>query len=210
MKNKILIFLFCLSIVLLSSLYAQNNSIKQDYYPLNTGSWWSYKVVETGEEFLIKVTDVKKFNGIDCYRVVTEIGGKPVLADYILKTPEGVFQIGSSYFKNNKEITSIIYNPYKKILHVPLRIEDTWFYTGKETDAAHSVQTRKAIKVEEVKAPAGTFETVRVNISTVNDGDAEKISNKVSWYAEGVGTVKALARTLQGPRNIVLTKYFIK
>ncbi len=88
------------------------------------------------------------------------------------------------------------------ILPLPLEVGKIW--------QRGSILTYEAIATEEVSVPAGTFNTVKVNLK----GSGTTESEWYEWYAGGVGMVKismdVFVTTIEGDRIIPEPGYYIE
>jgi len=170
-----------------------------DYYPLQVGNQWSYKLEANGKEFAminriarIETIDEKKYAVLEA-----EVGGKATATEHLRHTDKGIVRLRTNNFECVPPIV-LVKNPVKP--------GDKW---GGKLTIMDGVANRDAkydavAEEEMVKVPAGRFKTLRVAIR-IEEGD--KVVNTTYWFAPGVGFVK---QTVEGPglnMNIELEKY---
>jgi len=173
---------------------------KADYFPLKVGNIWKYDFTGTKDKMVIKVTGMEKVDKKDCYKVETLINGEPVLAEYMYKSGNDIFE-NKIIMKSSEKISMMILSPSKKILTNPLKPGDCWVYNGKDIGCQNSMQTKKAVKEEFVNTPAGKFKAMRVVTNILENG---KKIDKAAWYVSGIGPVKSTGSNGNG---VILTGY---
>jgi hypothetical protein len=176
-----------------------------DYFPLASGYWWTYKSVEKGWEFTIKVVGMEKIGNANCYKVETSTAdGKVSFVEYYTKDTGKVFVIRQVYPSSKM---SVDYNPIREFLHNPLKVSDSWNWKGKgmmDVDIDDTITVMENTKVE---VPGGKFSAAEV-VSKIIQGGAE--TKKTYWYAPDVGLVKSFTDTGSIKSTMVLVKYNLK
>jgi hypothetical protein len=176
-----------------------------DYFPLVPGYWWTYKNVEKGWEFTIKVVGMEKIGNANCYKVETMAAdGKVSFVEYYTKDTGKVFVIRQE-FPSAK--MSVDYNPIREFLHNPPKVGDSWNWKGKGMMDVDIDDTITVLEDAKVEVPAGKFSAAKV-VSKVIQGGSE--TNKTYWYAPNVGLVKSFTDTGSVKSTMELVKYNLK
>lgn len=196
---KKVLALICIGLFLCGMIFAANSK-QPDYFPLNVGNVWKYDFVGTKDKMVIKITGMEKVDKKDCYKVETLINGQPVLAEYMYKSGNDIFE-NKIIMKSGEKIVVIILKPSKKILTNPLKPGDCWTYNGQDIGSQNSIQTKKAVKEEFVQTPAGKFKAMRVMTTILENG---KKIDKAAWYVSGIGPIKSAGSNGSG---VILTGY---
>ncbi len=88
--------------------------------------------------------------------------------------------------------TERVYDPPLVRFPVPAEVGTRWEWEGTEiVDGKHKVQSRIVGVIESsetVEVPAGTFECLKVVVTTVSDDGTE--TESVQWVADGIGPVR--------------------
>lgn len=198
---KKIFVLICIGLFLCGMVFAAKNK-QPDYFPLRVGNVWKYDFTAAKDKMVIKVTGIEKVDKKDCYKVETLINGEPVLAEYMYKSGNDIFE-NKIIMKSSNKISMMILKPSKKIITNPLKPGDCWTYNGKDIGCQNSMQTKKAVKEEFVRTPAGRFKAMRVMTTILEKG---KKIDKIAWYVAGIGPVKSVGNNGCG---LVLTEYKI-
>lgn len=159
-----------------------------DYYPMPTGATWNYtwKTADgkTGG-FDIKVLPPVK-EGATTYLLAERKTGQTTLVDWYSK-PEG-WVLMHKQVNPNPQAPQLQFTPPRQLLKRPLKIGDTWPWTGTGL-MNQAIQEESTVEGDEsVTVPAGTFSTIRV-ATRITQGDT--ITNKKWWFAPGVGMVRS-------------------
>lgn len=199
--KKVISFLILFGVLSTFSAFAKE-VIPPDYFPLQVGYWWKYKLIEKNMEFTIKVTATETINSISCFKVETIVGDKTSFIDYYAKS-EGFVWIYKTVYPESK--MEAIYEPTaKKYLKIVLNTADTWGWKGKGMMGVDIESNDNVDKSETVEVPAGKFSTMRV-LSKIIQGGQEV--EKGYWYAPNVGLVKSHTNSSGIESTAVLVKY---
>jgi hypothetical protein len=166
-----------------------------DYYPLKPGTKWHYRVTTNGRTgtFTNQISKIEKIDDLPLARLEAIVNDKVVASEHLRSDDKGVYR---------HRFNGLESKPAIQLLRYPVKDGDTW-----ETDFVIGTEKGKAVTVvgkEEVKVPAGTYQTVRVRVDT--DSGGQKISTTY-WFADGIGFVKQ-AIDLGGRKTVLeLEKY---
>ena len=184
------------------SFAGQDKKVKKtpDYYPLQVGNQWNYKLVEANGKEYAMINRIARIETIDekKYAVLeAEVGGKVIATEHLRPTDKGIVRLRTNNFECVPPIV-LVKNPVKP--------GDKW---GGKLTIMDGVANRDAkydavAEEEMVKVPAGRFKTLRVAIR-LEEGD--KVVNTTYWFAPGVGFVKQTAEGEGINFNIELEKY---
>ena len=152
------------------------------YFPTQVGTGWVYEQ-NWGDDYVETVTAVEEKGGRYLVTVATTSlddpdGLQPGIMRYLV-SEEGVFVTGSAL---ESETDRKEHDPPFRLLKLPFRAGDKW--GSAESSGGESVMA----KIETVKVPAGTFETIRVDGRVAPNQIGE--GNYSFWYAPRVGAVK--------------------
>ena len=149
-----------------------------DYHPLNKGARWTYKVGE--QEVVVLVAGTERFNDEDCVRVETRGGDVFTTDELFAVRADGLYRVQARR-------SGIV--PPVKVLPNPVKAGDTWAVNSK-LDNQTAIKGTFAVKSdrEQVKVPAGAFDTVLVEGRDI-DVAGVKMTMRI-WFAKNVGIVK--------------------
>ncbi|MFZ5438544.1 MAG: hypothetical protein ACOZQL_00980 [Myxococcota bacterium] len=189
--------------------------------PLSAGASWTYKITDSKGVFSDKKTTVEALEdvggakaGTRAFRVRTEDTGGATIS-WQEDTGTAVVRHREQEFDSaNKQLTDTFFTPSKLRLdesaaHLTDRATFTTTHTERVTDLStmitSSVDKTETWTVESldeaVTVPAGTFHCVRLH----RVGAAMGSSDKLYWFARGVGKVKETG----GARSEELQAYSI-
>ena len=154
--------LMCVCLLWLAGVAgAQEKAGSDDYYPLEVGNTWVYKVSGQEDRFTIKVVALEKVGDYECYRLEATLRDKPV----------------------GTEHDDVI--PPVCILQIPAKKGSSWKgdykLGGKAASAGFTVDT------EAITVPAGKFNAVSVQ-AELNEPTGRV--RTTLWFVENVGVVK--------------------
>jgi hypothetical protein len=173
-----------------------------DYFPLQVGYWWTYKSVEKGWEFTLKVTGIENIGALKCYKVETIAANNQVMfIDYYHKSAGKVLMVKQVYPTSKNEVT---YQPVREYLHNPLKVGDTWSWKGKGIMDVEIEDTSKVAKIENIAVPAGKFSAAEVDTKNIQGGME---TTKKYWYAPNIGMVKSYTESSNMKNTAQLIKY---
>lgn len=176
-----------------------------DFFPLAPGYWWTYKNVEKGWEFTIKVVGIEKIGNANCYKLeTTSADGKTSFIDYYSKDTGKVLMVRQEFVGAKMTVD---YKPIREFLHNPLKLNDSWNWKGKGMMDVDIDDTVTVLEMTKADVPAGKFSAAKV-VSKVIQGGSE--TNKTYWYAPDVGLVKSFTDTGSVKSTMELVKYNLK
>lgn len=149
-----------------------------NFYPLEVGNTWNYRVNLKGKDSTLTMTVVKheKVNG----ETVAKLETPNVDAnEHVMQSDKGVFR----YRTNGGDVT-----PPFKLLAYPIKVGAKWegsFVEAKE-EGKNTYQA-EIVKEENVEVPAGKFKAVVVQFKHENGG---KKTDTTYWFVQDVGFVK--------------------
>jgi hypothetical protein len=171
-----------------SSAFAQPRGT--DYFPLNKGAKWTYKVADNDVE--VFVAGVERVGDEDCVRLDTRVGTVTKTTELFAVRADGVYRVK---VKNDAIV------PPVKVLPIPAKAGDAWELNSKI--GLQSVKGTFTVKSdrEKVKVPAGEFDAVLVEAVDLDIAGA-KTTVRI-WFAKGRGIVKE-EFVLQGGEAVIL------
>ena len=151
-----------------------------DYYPLKTGTKWTYEVDPgNGQKVQVtnQITKIETIDGKSLARMETVVNGMVAATEHLESTPKGVFRHRSNGVEVSPPVCVVKY-PYKE--------GETW--TAEPKIGPQQLKlSLKSGKEEEVSVAAGKYKAVSVNVES--DVNGVKI-NSTTWHAPDVGIVK--------------------
>lgn len=161
-----------------------------NYYPLQVGNKWEYRVDVAGTSAKAVSTILKKetIDGVELARLEATVNGSPVATELLRATDKGVFR----YRNNDKAI-----EPPICLLKYPVRAGEKWdgeITVGKEK-GKYFCDTRE----ENVEVPAGKFKAIKVTINL--EAKMQKVSTSY-WFVKDIGFVKQTVEA--GDLNITM------
>jgi hypothetical protein len=159
----------------------QNGTSSPNYYPLQVGNQWTYKV-SVGDNSAVTVSRVAKmetFNGgPELARLEASISNNVVATEHLRQTDQGVFR----YRNNGVEVM-----PPICLLKYPVAIKpkEPMKWSNAVKAGAEKGTTYSAEAVEEsVEVPLGKFQAIRVEIKQGKGADT------TYWFVKDIGFVK--------------------
>jgi hypothetical protein len=197
-------FRFALALILIApAVFAApipkgaGRSTGSEYFPLATGTKWTYKIGEI--EATVTVTGTEKVKDEDCARVETTVG-----AESGIKTSEMFAVRGDGVYR--VKVKDDLINPPVKLLPLPIKADASWEVESKiGTQVVKGTMTVKDTAAK-VKTPHGEFEAVLVEGKDMDVAGA-KTTVRV-WFVKGHGIVKQ-EFTINGadPISLELAKF---
>jgi hypothetical protein len=164
------------------------------YFPIKPNTKWIYKVGDQTVE--VKVVGKESYNGEECTKIETWVGGKAVASELYSIKADGVYRVK---VKDDK------IDPAIKVLPLPIgKNGDAWKFSSKVgTQSVAGEFKIKDIK-EKVKVPAGEFEAVAVE---GNELDVAGTKTTVRlWFVKDKGIVKLSYKIAESDSVLELTK----
>jgi hypothetical protein len=161
-----------------------------NYYPVEVGNTWHYKVTVNGKDGTITTT-VAKHEKVDGTLAARLESPNVNLTEHLMQTEKGVFR----YRYKDSDVTP----PFKLIAYPP-KVGAKWegAFTVKNEEGKHTY-TAEILKEEAVAVPAGKFKALVVQVKLESAG--QKIDTTY-WFVKDVGFVKQTAAF--GNLNILL------
>jgi len=166
-----------------------------DYYPLQVGNQWNYKLDVNGKEIamITRIAKIETIKDQPYARLEAEVMGKVTATEHLRKTDKGVIRLRTN---------TIEADPPLLLIKTPLKAGDKW--GGEFTADGKQAKYETRVSEEMVKVPAGRFKTMKVAIRLQEGGT---VVNTTYWFAAGIGFVK---QTVEAPSlniSIELEKY---
>jgi hypothetical protein len=151
------------------------------YFPTTVGTEWVYGSADSKEdEFAdtLSITEAEESDGATVVTVARSFNGRPQSTETIRVSSEGLFLLANSHGKHD---------PPACMLKLPHKAGDRWqSYSLPVKPERGFVDV--AVKEEQVKVPAGTFNAIRVDTESHRRGETKRLYTH--WYAPDVGVVK--------------------
>lgn len=176
------------------SLSAQDTAapVTNPYYPIKTGSEWTYKV--QGGPIKMKITGTEKVGQATGYKIEVTAGNKVSATEVVGVTKDGVVR-----YKVNDVAADT------PILFLPTDPEATKDWKIDTKAGGQKLEgTFKASK-EKITVPAGTYDTIHVKGSGMQVGNTT--SDIDYWFAKDVGIVKLRFTLGSQDATLELEKY---
>jgi hypothetical protein len=193
-------------------------------FPLTLNTRWTYHLhqkmgpgVHFGEEMaklakgdsldvavITEVVGSDVINGENYVRLESRLNGAPYGTEWHRQTASGLL-LGKRF--SAEEGQEILMVPPQKLLSSTLKAGESWDWKGQL--GAPVVIHIRVVGPADVKVPAGTFHTTRLNYDfTIESEGRVFMARQARWFAPGVGFVKNDVETLMGGHlltHIVLT-----
>lgn len=154
-------------------------AVQEDcYYPLQTGSTWTFKgrIGTTLIEITNKITGKEKVGDVECAVLESTRKGQDPKRECLARTKEGIAQL-----KYGGELV----DPPLLVLQLPLKVGATWSVTRKVSNV--DLKITSTIEAEEETAvPAGIYQAFRV-VTTYETATGKEVI--IVWYAKDVGPI---------------------
>jgi hypothetical protein len=174
---------------------SENDRCGNPYYPVVDGAQWSYKATTGDFTHTITIEDENTFtiSAADSKNTFA-IQGFCTDGDITLLNVPGVSLTGSGQ-GTGFSITTTSHEGVT--LLGDIQQGDDWsqtlgvqIHSGNQNMDVTITSTYTADGYESVTVPAGTFQALKITLSSLSDGDANPTTQTL-WYAAGVGLVKA-------------------
>jgi hypothetical protein len=161
-----------------------------NYYPLEVGNTWEYKLTANGNvvTMVSKIAKIEEIEGKSLSLLEAAVNGNVAATEHLQRTKAGIER-----FRTN----GIAATPPFLLLKYPVKPGETW---GGEFVAANDKgKYTSQATAETVEVPAGKYKTIRVAVKLEVKG---QIINTTYWFARDVGFVK---QTVDAPNlNVVI------
>ena len=156
-----------------------------NYYPLQEGNEWHYKVTVGGNSVtaISRIAKIEKIDDMPLSRLEASVNDKIVATEHLTQTADGIFR----HRNNGQEIA-----PPICLLKYPVKAGSKWegpITVGKDAGNYTAEATE-----EDVEVPAGKFKAVKVVIAL--ESNKQKI-NTTYWFVKDLGFVKQTVATAQ-------------
>lgn len=177
-----------------------------DYYPLKVGDWWEYEsTTSTGNKSSFKVEVLSQQNRGDngeLYEVKIQSGIE--INEWYSKPNGWVLWHEEVYPSKGQRVE---FKPVRKFLKNPMISGDSWEWIGKGIMGVEIQELSQVVGSEEVKVPAGNFNTLKVVIDLTQAGVKMK---KTMWFADQIGMIKSTLEGSSFQTTSELVKYNLK
>ena len=148
------------------------------YYPLAMGTTWHYRIDNGQRQFsaVYRISKIEDVDGLQLAQLDATSEGKELGSTKLTSNENGVF------------VQQLIFNQTDKpllILRYPIKDQDSWRVETKTEGRPVTIVFR--LTREQVKVPAGEYDTARVVADMNVDGTPSQV---IKWYADRVGVVK--------------------
>lgn len=184
----------------------KGNPVDQgNYYPLQVGNRWEYRVDVAGSSAKA-ISSIVKFEPVEgayLARLEAKVNDIAVASEHLRSDDKGIFRVRN----NTQEIS-----PPICLLKYPVRSGDRWegdITVGKEK-GKYSCETREetidvpAGRIKNVDVPAGKFKAMKVTVTL--DAKGQKVSTSY-WFVKDVGFVKQTVEAGELNINMELEKF---
>ena len=165
------------------------------YYPLKTGSEWTYKV--QGGPIKMKVTGPEKVGQASGFKIEVTAGGKVSATEVIGVTKDGVVRYNVNGVTADTPILFLPADPESQ------QAKDGWAIDTK--GGGQPLKGTFRLSKEKVSVPAGTFDTIHVKGTGMTVGNTS--SDIDYWFAKDVGIVKLRFTLGSQDATLELEKY---
>jgi hypothetical protein len=148
------------------------------YHSTRKGDRWVYSYTDEREVESYVVTAVEEKSGCKIVSVGREEKGKVVETVVWSVSDKGLYELSTGDRKNDPPLGRV---------QLPAKTGDEWKITQDRAGWTSLRGVGKVTVSEEVRVPAGTFTTIRVDWTYKLDYATR---SKSVWYAQGVGMVK--------------------
>jgi hypothetical protein len=199
MRRHLCLSLLCGVCFLLAAAVSGGGETKKDkpvdYYPLQVGNQWNYKLDVNGKDITM-ITRIAKIETIKekAYaRLEAEVMGKVTATEHLRVTDKGIIRLKTNDFEADPPLLLVKSN---------VKAGDKW--GGAFTVMGKKAKYDAVAEEEMVKVPAGRFKTMRVAIRLE---EGAMVVNTTYWFAPGVGFVKQTVTAPMLNITIELEKY---
>ena len=160
-----------------------------DFFPTDPSFLWDFKDRKTGESFTFQITGIEHSNGVPCHKMLcTRADGTPEY-DLISLDKEGL----RLHVRQTRGI-NVPLSPPVVFSDAIVHIGKTHVTVPEIANPATGNRTKwtvKALRMETVTVPAGTFSPcIHFNLNIRDKGHGSQLANIDMWYAKGYGLVK--------------------
>jgi hypothetical protein len=165
-------------------------SASTNFYPLNVGNTWNYRVEVGGNsaQAVSRIAKVETIDGVQLHRLEATVNNNIVATEHLRATKDGVYR----YRNNGQEI-----NPPLRLLKYPVKSGETW--EGDITVGKEKGKYSCTSKEENVEVTAGKYKAMRVTITL--DSKMQKVTTSY-WFVQNIGFVKQTVEA--GDLNITM------
>ena len=162
------------------------------YYPLKTGSKWTYKV--QGGPITMEVKGTEKVGQASGFKIEVMAGNKVSATEVIGVTPDGVVRYN---------VNGVAAEP--PVLFLPTDPEAKKEWTVDSKGGGQPLKGTFRASKEKVTVPAGTYDTIHVKGTGMQVGNTS--SDIDYWFAKDVGIVKLRFTLGSQDATLELEKY---
>jgi len=167
------------------------------YFPLQVGNQWQYQLDTQGQKIQLtnKVAKQEKIDNQKLFRVETEMNGQVAATEHLNHTAKGLMR----HRFNGLEL-----DPPLALLKNPIVLGESWETKTQMGGQKINIKCQLDEKKEDVKVPAGEFETLKLLVETEVNG--QPIASTY-WFAEKVGFVKQNVNIAGNSVDVELLKF---
>ena len=160
-------------------VYGANSGDAEAYYPMKTGSLWSYKVTLPDKTTYSQIMEVSDPD--DKYiRQVAYVNNQPAAIAYFIQNEQGILKTKEIYASG-----TLKFEPMQMVLPANLKVGSTWSWLSVDQKAK---ETGIVVAEEKVTVTAGTFDTILIQSDGVDKDGVAYVDR--TWFAKGIGYVK--------------------
>jgi len=141
-----------------------------EYYPLQVGNQWTYKVKSMGLDstMVSRIAKIETIKDQPYARLEAVIGGRVTATEHLRETDKGIIRLRTNDFEAD---------PPLLLLKYPIKLGDKWgeVFTVKDQKWKYNSENHGE---ETVEVPAGKFKALRVGILLQED---ERLIHTTYW-----------------------------
>ncbi|MFP4498692.1 MAG: hypothetical protein ACLFQV_10810 [Vulcanimicrobiota bacterium] len=198
----------------------------KEYFPLEMGDQWTYNSTIGGTtemEMVFKVTGTEEINGVETKILEAFVEDNSIQKEYYELSDKGLIAHKRYMSAAGQEL---VLNPPEMMLKFPLKVGDSWTWSGDIDGQPAGNYTFTVEAEEEVTVPAGTFMAYKVKLvgkaaseeteeteatETTEEGteaveeetteEEEVMVESTRWFVKDIGMVKENSKA--GPITVV-------
>jgi hypothetical protein len=155
----------------------KNKGKVPNYYPLDEGNEWQYRVTANGNVGESVTTHIAKVETVDGEKLARLEASKGNITEHLTQTNKGVFR---------RRLNGSDVEPPLMLMPYPPKVGAKW--QGEITVQKMKLKYFGELEAEEnIEVPAGKFKTYRVNLKLEDNNMTVSVAY---WFAKDVGMVK--------------------
>jgi hypothetical protein len=156
-----------------------------NYYPLNVGNQWTYKVsvAENSANVQSRIVKMENIDNHDLARLEATVNNSIVAVEHLRQTEQGIFR-----YRNN----GIDINPPLLLLKYPVNIKskEPMKWSGALKGGSEKGTYTAEATEESVEVPFGKYQAIRVVIKLEQGKGPGQTVNTTYWFVKDIGFVK--------------------